>query len=61
MYKVCKSNLSWKGRNGWTAICEKEGGGDSNDEPIALDLVCKMVALSADKNDEVEIVKAPES
>ena len=61
VYKVCDRNLDWKGRNGWIAIAEKEGGDDSDDEPIALELVCKLVADNAEKNEDVEIVKAPES
>ena len=62
MYKVCNKNLEWKGRgNGWVVIAEKEGGDDSDDEPITLELVCKLIADSADKNEDVEIVNAPES
>ena len=56
MYKVCGRNLEWKGRGGWVAIAKKEGGDDSEDEPIALTLVCKLVAESADKNEEIEVV-----
>ena len=61
VYKVSESNIEWKGRDGWTAIAEKEGGNDSDDEPIALALVCELVAASADKNEGVEIVKEPET
>ena len=61
MYKVSDTNLEWKRRNGWVAICEKEGGNDYDDEPIVLELVCELVASSANKNDGVEIVKAPET
>ena len=43
------------------AIAEKEGGDDNNNEPITLELVCELVAASADKNEGVEIVKEPES
>ena len=39
--------------------CGKEGGNDSNDKPIALELVCQLVAENADKNEEIEIVNAP--
>ena len=42
-------------------IAEKEGSNDSDDEPITLELVCKLIADSADKNEDVEIVKPPES
>ena len=59
MYKVSEEKLEWKGRNGWVAITEKEGGDDSDDEPIALALVCELVAESADKNKGIEIVTAP--
>ena len=61
VYKVCNKNLDWKGRDGWVAIAKKEGGNDSDDEPITLELVCKLIADSADKNEDVKIVKAPES
>ena len=61
VYKFCDRNVDWKGRNGWVAIAEKEGGDDSDDESIALELVCELVADNADKNEDVEIVKAPES
>ena len=61
VFKVCDKKLDWKGRNGWVVIAEKEGGNDSDDEPITLELVCKLVADSADKNEDVEIVNAPES
>ena len=50
MCKVCDKNLEWKGRNGWVAIAEKEGGDDNNDKPITLELVCEMVAASDDKS-----------
>ena len=43
IYKVCERNLDWKGRDGWVAIAEKEGGNDSQDEPITLALVCQLV------------------
>ena len=43
------------------AIAEKEGGDNNDDEPITLELVCELVAASADKNAGVEIVKEPES
>ena len=58
---MSESNLDWKGRDGWVAIAEKEGGNDSDDEPIILALVCELVAASADKNEEVEIVEEPET
>ena len=61
VYKVCDRNLEWKGKNGWVAIAEKEGGNDSVDEPIILALVCELVAENAEKNEDIEIVKAPES
>ena len=61
VYKVCDKNLDWKGRDGWVAIAEKEGGDDSDGEPIALELVCEIVAENAEKNEDIEIVKAPES
>ena len=62
VYKVCNKNLEWRGRrDGWVAIAEKEGGDDSDDEPIALELVCELVADNADKNEDVEIVNDPES
>ena len=61
VYKVCDRNLDWKGRNGWASIAEKEGGDDSDDEPIALELVCELLADNAEKNKYVEIVKVPES
>ena len=61
MYKVSESNIEWKGRDGWVAIAENEGGDDNDDEPITLELVCELVAASADKNEGVEIVKEPES
>ena len=61
MYKVCDRNLEWKGRNGWVAIGKKEGGDGSDDEPIALEQVCEHIADNAEKNEDVEIVKAPES
>ena len=61
VYKVSESNLDWKGRDGWVAIAEKEGGDDSQDEPITLELVCELVAASADLNEGVEIVKEPET
>ena len=32
-----------------------------DDEPIALALVCEFVVENAEKNEEIEIVKAPES
>ena len=46
---------------GWAAIAEKEGGDDSDNELIALELVCKLVVDNAEKNEDVEIVTAPES
>ena len=58
VYKVCEGNLEWKGRNGWVAIAEKEEGNDSDDEPLALTLVCELVAVNADKNEGIEIVTA---
>ena len=58
---MCERNLDWKGRDGWVAIAKKEGGDDSHDEPIALELVCELVAASADLNEGVEIVKEPET
>ena len=61
MCKVCGKNLEWKGRNGWVVIAEKEGDDDTDDNPITVELVCKLVAASADKNEGVEIVKEPES
>ena len=61
MYKVYDRNLEWKGRNGRVAIVEKEGGNDSDDEPIALALVCKLIAENGEKNEDIEIVKAPEN
>ena len=61
MYKVRKRNIKWKGRNGWVVICEKEEGDDSDDKPIALELVCKMVTSSANKNEGVSIENASES
>ena len=61
VYKVCEENLDWKGRDGWVAIAEKEGGDDSDDEPLALALVCELIAANVDKNEGIEIVKAPES
>ena len=61
VYKVYDKNLDWKGRNGWAAIAEKEGGEDKDDEALALELVCKLVADNAEKNEDVEIVTAPES
>ena len=61
IYKVCERNLDWKGRDGWVAIAEKEGGDDSQDKPITLELVCELVAASADLNEGVEIVKEPET
>ena len=62
MYKIYNKNLEWKGgRNGWVVIAEKEGGDDSDDEPISLKLLCKLIADSADKNEDAEIVNAPES
>ena len=52
MYKVCNKNLEWKGRgNGWVVIAEKEGGDDSDDEPITLELMCKV--------DDYKCVSAP--
>ena len=58
---ICNKNLDWKGRDGWVAIAENKGGNDSDDEPITLELACKLIADSADKNEDVEIVKPPES
>ena len=60
-YKVCDKNLEWKSRDGWVVIAEKEGGNDSDDEPLALALACELVADNDDKNEGIEIVKAPES
>ena len=59
--KVCDKNLDWKGRDGWIAIAEKEGGNDSDDKPVALELVYELVAENAEKNEDIEIVEAPES
>lgn len=60
-YKVCDKNLEWKSRDGWVVIAEKEGGNDSDDEPLALALVCELVADNAAMNEGIEIVKNPES
>ena len=58
---VCKEQLEWKRRNGWVTIAEKEGGNDSDNKLLALALVSELVAANADKNEGIEIVKAPES
>ena len=60
VYKVCDKNLDWKKNHGWVAIAEKEGGSDSDDEPLALALVCELVAANVDKNEGIEIVTATE-
>ena len=60
VYKVCDKNLEWKKNHGWVAIAEKEGGSDSDDEPLALALVCELVAANVDKNEGIEIVTATE-
>merc|ERR1711957_120284 len=60
VYKVCDKNLDWKKNHGWVAIAEKEGGSDSDDEPLTLALVCELVAANVDKNEGIEIVTATE-
>ena len=57
---MCDKNLDWKKNHGWVAIAEKEGGNYSDDEPLALALVCELVAVNVDKNEGIEIVTATE-
>ena len=57
MYKGCDKKLDWKGRDGWVTIAEKEGDNDSDDKPIALELVCKLVAENAEKNKKSRLRK----